>query len=66
MRKDEQMKNVKTTIKGSILTVEIDLSKDLGPSSSGKTTLVGTTSGNVALAGPGGVQFKLGVNCYKS
>jgi hypothetical protein len=32
--------NAKTTVKGSVLNVAVDLSKDLGPSSTGKTILI--------------------------
>lgn len=60
------MQNVKVTTKGNILTVEIDTSKNLGDSKSGKTVLIGTTGGNQAIALPDGRQIKLGVNCYTS
>ena len=32
--------NAKTTVKGNVLTVTINLDKDLGPSSTGKTFLI--------------------------
>ena len=32
--------NAKTTVKGTVLTVVIDLAKELGPSSTGKTLLI--------------------------
>ena len=32
--------NAKTTVKENVLTVKIDLNKDLGPSSTGKTLLI--------------------------
>lgn len=32
--------NAETQVKGTMLTVVIDLSKDLGPSSTGKTNLI--------------------------
>lgn len=54
-------KNVEYTVEGNILTVRIDLSKDHGPSASGKTRIIATTSGNVAL--PGGA--KVGINVYR-
>ena len=56
------MQNIKTTIKNNILTVEIDLSKRFGKSPSGKTTLIASTQGNVALDHPSGVT--IGVNAY--
>lgn len=59
------MTNMKTEVKGSMLTITIDLSKEIGPSKSGKTTLIASSGGNIAIAGAKGEQFKLGVNCYK-
>jgi hypothetical protein len=43
------MKNVQMTVDGSILTIQVDLSKEFGPSSSGKTIIVASTEGNVAV-----------------
>ncbi len=40
------MKNVQMTVDGSILTIQVDLSKEFGPSSSGKTIIVASTEGN--------------------
>lgn len=54
-------KNVVASLDGDILTVKIDLGKRLGPSKSGKTTTIATTSGNQVVLG--GV--KLGLNCYE-
>jgi len=34
------------SVKGNIATVTFDITKDLGPSKSGKTRLVATTGGN--------------------
>ena len=58
------MQNVKITVKGDILTAEIDLSKKLGPSKSGKSINIATTGGNTTVEGHEGV--KLGLNCYRS
>jgi hypothetical protein len=49
-------------VKGKILTITIDLTKRLGRSASGKTTLIATTSGNQAV--PGNADISIGVNCY--
>jgi len=46
---------------GSILTITIDTAQELGPSGSGKSVLIATTSGNIALAGG----LKLGLNLYR-
>lgn len=56
------MKNVSFERKGDKLIVTIDTSKTFGPSSSGKTLLVGTTEGNVDV--PGLENGKIGINVY--
>ena len=43
--------NIKGEVRGDILHLEIDISKRLGPSASGKTTIVATTSGNQPIPG---------------
>lgn len=48
---------------GKKLTVEIDLTGNLGPSSSGKTLIVATTGGNADVPGKPGM--KIGVNVYR-
>ncbi|MHC4660815.1 MAG: hypothetical protein ACYS8W_03940 [Planctomycetota bacterium] len=57
------MKNVEMKIEGDILTITVDLSKDCGPSKSGKTIIVATTSGNVDIPEREGV--KIGLNIYR-
>lgn len=56
------MKNVDLSVEGNILTITVDLSKEFGPSSSGKTTIVATTEGNVSLPER---EEKIGLNIYK-
>lgn len=56
------MENLKMTLKGSILTIEVDLSKTQGKSKSGKSEIIATTSGNVAVGKDGA---KMGLNIYK-
>lgn len=56
------MKNVELTVDGTILTIKVDLSKDFGPSSSGKTTIISSTEGNVSIPGR---EEKIGLNIYK-
>jgi hypothetical protein len=56
------MKNVELTIDGTMLTIKVDLSKDFGPSSSGKTTIIASTEGNVSIPGR---EEKIGLNIYK-
>lgn len=57
------MKNVKTEVKGKIMTITVDLGKEFGPSKSGKTTIIASTEGNPAVEGTTGIFF--GVNVYK-
>lgn len=57
------MENVVMTVKGNKLTIEVDLSKEFGESSSGKSIVVATTAGNVAV--PGREDVKIGINAYK-
>ena len=56
------MKNVEMKIDGNILTITVDLSKEYGPSSSGKTTIIASTEGNVAVLDR---EEKIGLNVYK-
>lgn len=56
-------KNVEIKVEKKKLVIEIDLSKDFGPSESGKTIIVATTSGSMDI--PGFEGYKLGINCYK-
>ncbi len=56
------MKNVELTVKGTMLTITVDLSKDFGPSSSGKTTIIASTEGNVSIPDR---EEKIGLNIYK-
>lgn len=56
-------KNVSIDVKSGKLHIVVDLSKEQGPSKSGKTTVIGTTSGNVQVAGHDGTF--VGLNVYK-
>lgn len=57
------MQNVTTSVKGNILTIKVDLSKEFGLSASGKTVSIGSTKGNKTIEGTNGVV--LGLNVYK-
>ena len=57
------MKHMTMSVKGDKLTIEIDLSKEVGISKSGKTIIVANTGGNVDV--PEHEGYKLGVNVYK-
>lgn len=56
------MKNVEFSVKGDKLTIVVDLKERLGKSASGKTILVASTGGNIAI--PGYEDVKLGLNAY--
>ena len=57
------MKNIEMTVSGNTLTIQIDLSKSFGPSSSGKTTIIASTEGNVTIEdGHGAIA---GINVYR-
>ncbi len=43
------MKNVELKVEGNILTIKVDLTKDFGPSASGKTIIIASTEGNVSV-----------------
>jgi hypothetical protein len=56
------MKNVDYTVDGNILTIKVDLTKDFGPSASGKSITIATTEGNFSLPGR---EEKVGLNVYR-
>jgi len=58
------MKNVELSLDGNILTIRVDLSQTFGPSSSGKTTIIASTEGNVTVAPDR--DEKIGLNVYRS
>jgi len=49
-------------VDGNILTIKIDLTKEFGQSSSGKTIIIASTEGNVAVDGH--EEAKVGLNVY--
>lgn len=61
-QKEKEMKNVEMKVEGNILIIKVDLSKEYGPSSSGKTTIVASTEGNVSIPER---DEKVGLNVYK-
>jgi len=56
------MKNVEMSVEGTILTIRVDLSKEFGPSSTGKTIIIASTEGNVTIPDR---QEKVGLNVYR-
>ncbi len=57
------MKNVEMKTEGNVLTIKVDLTKEFGPSSSGKTIIIASTEGNIAIDGH--EEIKIGLNIYK-
>ena len=60
--RDAVMKNVEMTVEGSMLTIKVDLSKEFGPSASGKTIIIASTEGNVTIPNR---EEKVGLNVYR-
>jgi hypothetical protein len=56
------MKNVEMDVDGDSLTITVDLSKEFGPSKSGKTIIVASTEGNKTVRGK---EEKIGLNIYR-
>ena len=56
------MKNVEMTVTGNILTIKVDLTKEFGPSASGKTTIIASTEGNITIPER---EEKVGLNVYR-
>ena len=59
------MKNVQMKVEGDKLTITVDLSKEFGPSSSGKTIIVASTEGNQTVEGYKAYNYKIGLNIYR-
>ncbi len=53
-------RNVEYSIKGTKLTIEIDLAAETEPSKSGKTLIVASTGGNKSIG-----DVVIGLNAYK-
>ena len=56
------MKNVQMVVEGNVLTITVDMSKEFGPSSSGKTIIIASTEGNVSVPDR---EEKIGLNVYR-
>jgi len=57
------MKNVEMKVEDNILTIKVDLTKEFGPSASGKTIIIASTEGNISI--PEKEDVKIGLNVYK-
>jgi|TARA_R100001443_G_scaffold40612_1_gene54041 predicted ABC-type transport system involved in lysophospholipase L1 biosynthesis ATPase subunit len=49
---------------GQFLVITVDTSKELGPSASGKSTVIASSGGNTPITLENGKQVKLGLNLY--
>jgi len=56
------MENIEITEKDGKLTIIVDLTKESGPSASGKSITIASTHGNVKLEGGA----TIGLNVYKA
>lgn len=50
------------TVAGNILTIKVDLTKEFGPSASGKTIIIASTEGNITIPER---EEKVGLNVYR-
>ena len=57
------MKNVEMKLEDNILTIKVDITKEFGPSASGKTIIIASTEGNISVPDHEGI--KIGLNVYK-
>lgn len=57
------MKNCEMKLDGKILTIKVDISKEFGISSSGKSIIIASTEGNVSI--PEKEDIKIGLNIYR-
>jgi hypothetical protein len=58
------MQNIQVKVEGSKLVLTVDLSQEIGPSSSGKTILLASSEGKANVPGHEGVKF--GLNVYRA
>ena len=57
------MQNVEMTREDRFLVIRIDLSRDFGPSASGKTIIIASSRGNARI--PGEDEAYIGINCFR-
>ena len=56
-------KNISVEVKDGKAIITIDLAKDFGPSSSGKSIIIASSEGNAEIPGAPGI--RLGLNIYR-
>lgn len=57
------MKNVEMKLEGNILTIKVDVTKEFGVSSSGKSVIIASSEGNQPIVPDHDV--KIGLNVYR-
>ncbi len=57
------MKNIEMSVSENRLTIVVNLDREFGKSSSGKSIVIATTEGNISI--PGAEDKKIGLNVYK-
>jgi hypothetical protein len=57
------MLNVETKLSGKKFIITVDLSKEQGPSASGKSMVLATSQGNMGIGDDAGTKF--GLNVYR-
>jgi len=61
VKENHIMDNMNVKIVGKLLTVSVDLSKQSGDSSTGKSVMIASTGGNVPIEGG----LRMGLNVYR-
>jgi hypothetical protein len=56
------MKNIEMAVEGNTLIIKVDLTKEFGPSTSGKNIIIASTEGNVSIPDR---EEKIGLNVYR-
>lgn len=64
MEKMGKENSISYSAEGGILTIVVDTNKEIGPSASGKTTLVASSGGNASINVGNDRVLKLGLNLY--
>ena len=59
------MVNCAVTVEGTILIIRVDLTQNHGGSKSGKTQIIASSQGNVAVPHPEYADVRFGVNVYR-
>ena len=55
--------NIQMEVQDNVLVITVDLSKSYGLSGSGKSVIIASTGGNIAV--PGREEVKIGLNVYR-